>query len=58
MKAVSGTAWKIRMGTGARCSACDERITPEHVEIAHRAGDGTLLRFHELCERIWRAERG
>ena len=44
------------LGTGQICVACDQRITPEQIEVECILPDGRSVRLHRTCYDIWKKE--
>ena len=43
-------------GTGRRCLACDQAITPAEVEVECDLPDGSTVRLHSRCYDLWSRE--
>jgi hypothetical protein len=44
-------------GEGYPCAACDGRVTAADVEYEWNVSDGSTLRFHWACFRLWAVEQ-
>jgi len=43
-------------GTGLRCAACEQAITPNEVEVECDLPDGGTVRLHRRCYDVWSRE--
>lgn len=44
-------------GSGLRCEACDEPVSPGQIECECEHPRGHLLRLHQACFVVWDTER-
>ena len=43
-------------GSGFSCSGCGRPIVAPQLEFEHDLSEGRLLRFHGVCDGLWRVE--
>jgi hypothetical protein len=47
----------VGKGTGERCSACDEPITPHEERVIHATDATQVIQLHARCEQLWHEAR-